>query len=152
MESNHLPIGYRPIARPESFAGMDYPRTLRSGRYERPVLPIELLRLERVRRIELRWLDWQSSAQPMSHTRQTNWSGRRYSKSLPRVGTPARNSRKIVKELAGDPGFEPGISCGRRHYGANGLSRSQVPEKVKRGRPPSGHPLFPNPNVIPGSG
>jgi hypothetical protein len=43
---------------------------LRSGRYERPVLPIELLRLERARRIELRWLDWQSSAQPMSHTRQ----------------------------------------------------------------------------------
>ena len=42
---------------------------LRSGRYECPVLPIELLRLERVRRIELRWLDWQSSAQPMSHTR-----------------------------------------------------------------------------------
>src|ERR1035438_8971150 len=23
MESNHLPIGYRPIARPESFAGME---------------------------------------------------------------------------------------------------------------------------------
>jgi hypothetical protein len=123
MESNHLPIGYRPIARPESFAGMEpgvgleltYPvyKTgaspqclpgrhtwsqcresnpirpptvrrhpielhwlepkrgfeLRSGRYECPVLPIELLRLERVRRIELRWLDWQSSAQPMSHTR-----------------------------------------------------------------------------------
>ena len=122
MESNHLPIGYRPIARPESFAGMEpgvgieptYPvyrtgaspqmltrRThlepkrgfeLRSGRYERPVLPIELLRLERVRRIELRWLDWQSSAQPMSHTRL----------SLSR----------IVKELVGDPGLEPGVSCG----------------------------------------
>jgi|HubBroStandDraft_1064217.scaffolds.fasta_scaffold02459_8 hypothetical protein len=126
MESNHLPIGYRPIARPESFAGMEpgvgieltspvyrtrasphmltrrthlepapgiepaigrlpcgcsatelrwlEPKRgfeLRSGRNERPVLPIELLRLERVRRIELRWLDWQSSAQPMSHTRQT---------------------------------------------------------------------------------
>ena len=84
MESNHLPIGYRPIARPESLAGMTQlepapgiePRVgrlpcgysateihwlepkrgfeLRSGRYERPVLPIELLRLERVRRIELR--------------------------------------------------------------------------------------------------
>ncbi len=129
MESNHLPIGYRPIARPESFAGMEpgvrveltYPvyktgasprmltrRThlepapeiepwigrlpcgcsatelyrlepkrgfeLRSGRYERPVLPIELLRLERVRRIELRWLDWRSSAQPMSHTREVKLS------------------------------------------------------------------------------
>ena len=23
MESNHLPIGYRPIARPESYAGME---------------------------------------------------------------------------------------------------------------------------------
>ena len=84
MESNHLPIGYRPIARPESLAGMTHlepapgiePRIgrlpcgysateihwlepkrgfeLRSGRYGRPVLPIELLRLERVRRIELR--------------------------------------------------------------------------------------------------
>ena len=98
MESNHLPIGYQPIARPESLAGMEpapgiEPRIgrlpcgcsaielhrlepkrgfeLRSGRYKRPVLPIELLRLERVRRIELRWPDWQSGAQPMSHTRQT---------------------------------------------------------------------------------
>lgn len=124
MESNHLPIGNRPIAHPESFAGMEpgvgieltYPvyktgasphmltrRThlepvpgieprvgrlpcgysateihwlepkrgfeLRSGRYERPVLPIELLRLERARRIELRWPDRHSGAQPMSHTR-----------------------------------------------------------------------------------
>src|ERR1022692_2200050 len=104
MESNHLPIGYRPIARPESFAGMEpgvrveltypvyktgaSPRMLTRRTHLEPAPGIEpwigrlpcgcsateLPRLERVRRIELRWLDWRSSAQPMSHTREVKLS------------------------------------------------------------------------------
>ena len=64
---------------------------LRSGRYERPVLPIELLRLERVRRIELRWPDWQSGAQPMSHTREAigaDGDNRNLFSGLEAQGTP----------------------------------------------------------------
>jgi hypothetical protein len=64
---------------------------LRSGRYERPVLPIELLRLERARRIELRWPDWQSGAQPMSHTRETigaDGDNRNLFSGLEAQGTP----------------------------------------------------------------
>ena len=99
---------------------------LRSGRYERPVLPIELLRLERVRRIELRWLDWQSSAQPMSHTRETIGADGEYT-------TPARNSFKLSKNWPGTPGLEPGVSCKRRAYGASGLSHFPSPRKIKKG-------------------
>jgi hypothetical protein len=64
---------------------------LRSGRYERPVLPIKLLRLERARRIELRWPDWQSGAQPMSHTRETigaDGDNRNLFSGLEAQGTP----------------------------------------------------------------
>ena len=55
MESNHLPIGYQPIARPESFAGME------------PGVGIELT-----------YPVYKTSASPLMLTRHT-WSQRRES-------------------------------------------------------------------------
>src|ERR1039457_2532221 len=51
MESNHLPIGYRPIARPESFAGM-----------------------EPGARVELTYPVYKTGASPRMLTRRHTWS------------------------------------------------------------------------------
>ena len=198
MESNHLPIGYRPIARPESFAGVEpgvrveltypvlqnrriaahaYPAhthlepepgiepcgcsatelhrlepkrgfELRSGRYESPVLPIELLRLERVRRIKLRWLDWQSSAQPMSHTREKAFSGQLTALSfqrLPQTFWLIADRRSLTanswlsKIWSGTPDLNRESLASR----ASGLSHFPSPRKTKKGVTTWWPPPFP---------
>jgi hypothetical protein len=65
MESNHLPIGYRPIARPESLAGME------------PVLGVEPGSAA-----------YRAAALPLSYT---GWSECGESNSVGRTGNPALN-------------------------------------------------------------